>query len=431
MSIITFQNQDCKVYKQVPMTKDLLVKDLFSNITKSTLRGQSYNNILDTLKRGLRYNDCKTKYSQNKVVVKDACPNNSFGSYNRSVSHLKKLGMILSHEGHIYLNPLVETRTTSKFYELVIEYYNLLWSNEFKSSVYINYKGHSYTLPTVEGLKQIIVDEYKCLIQFDEGLEHLTTQNLHDIAFKFKKAELEEQFPSVNSRELVALKSKLTKIYTNLGSTTMKEIAATHADILFEQLPIQRLDNNEVAFARLPKTWKCIHFTETSIYQEALELYSVNHSVNQLIYFTQEKPFTVIQQPQEQDMPTKTITKEYRALEASLAAKQSPEHIEELRQHNELMYKEYLDGEKRYGKPVFDWESNIPIQEPFPLTEEQKDTVALIRKKGRFPTNNDNLPIDIHVELCTEAHNKWAANNKLLPDKNKLASSMFSSISIR
>ena len=292
MSIITFQNQDCKVYKQVPMTKDMLVKDLFTNITKSTLRGQSYSNILDTLKRGLRYNDCKTKYSLNTVVVKDACPNNSYGSYNRSMSHLKKLGMILAHEGHIYLNPLVETRTTSKFYELVIEYYNLLWSEEFRSTVHITYKGFNYSLPTVEVLKQIIVEEHKVLLQNDENQQCLSTQNLYDIAFTFKKSELENQFPFIDIKDLVALKSKITKIYTNLGYTTMKEIAATHADMLFEQLPIQRLDNNEVAFGRLPSKWKCIHFTETQEYINALdELEEEQQSID----FTQEELFTVIQ----------------------------------------------------------------------------------------------------------------------------------------
>ncbi|MCC0177812.1 hypothetical protein I4641_12570 [Waterburya agarophytonicola K14] len=292
MSIITFQNQDCKVYKQVPMTKDMLVKDLFTNITKSTLRGQSYSNILDTLKRGLRYNDCKTKYSLNTVVVKDACPNNSYGSYNRSMSHLKKLGMILAHEGHIYLNPLVETRTTSKFYELVIEYYNLLWFEKFRSTVHITYKGFDYSLPTVERLKQIIVEEHKVLLQNDENQQCLSTQNLYDIAFTFKKSELENQFPFIDTKDLVALKSKITKIYTNLGYTTMKEIAATHADMLFEQLPIQRLDNNEVAFGRLPSKWKCIHFTETQEYINALdELEEQQQSID----FTQEELFTVIQ----------------------------------------------------------------------------------------------------------------------------------------
>lgn len=285
MTIITFQNQDCKVYKQVPMTKDMLVKDLFNNITKSTLRGQSYNNILDTLKRGLRYNDCKTKYSQNKVVVKDACPNNSYGSYNRAMSHLKKLGMTLSHEGHIYLNPLVETRTTSKLYELVLNYYNLLWSDEFKATVNITYKDSDYSLPTVESLKEIVAEDYKLLLQNDSDLQCLSTKDLNNIAFIFKKAELQDQFPSLDYKDLVALKSKISKTYTNLGYSTMKEIAATHADILFEQLPIQRLDNNEVEFARLPKKWKCIHFSETSIYKEGEQHYLLQDQIGTDEYF--------------------------------------------------------------------------------------------------------------------------------------------------
>lgn len=270
MTIITFQDQDCKTLKQVPMTKDMLVKDLFNNITKSCLSSSVYSRLIDELKSSLRYHSCQSKHNRVCDVI-DATFGKQNSAYSRAMSSFRKLGIILEDKGFLYLNPLVETRTTSKFYELVIEYYNLLWSDEFKSSIHIRYKDYDYTLPTVEGLKQLLIEDEKSYTQHNENLQCLTTDNLYDIVFTFKKAELEDQFPFIDKNELLRLKARLNSIYTNLGNKTMKEIAAAHADILFEQLPIQELDNKVVAFARLPKKWKCIHFSETSTYQEELQ----------------------------------------------------------------------------------------------------------------------------------------------------------------
>ncbi len=301
MSIITFQNQECKFLKQVPMTKDMLVKDLFKNIFQASLKSSIYTRLIDELKSSLRYRSCQSKHNRVCDVI-EATFNKQNSAYSKAISSFRKLGIILEDKGFLYLNPLVETRTTAKFYELVIEYYNLLWSDEFKSSVYIKYKDFNFSIPTVEGLKQIIVDEYKLLLQNDENLQCLSTQNIYNIAFTFKKSELDSQFPFIEYKDLVALKSKLSKLYSNFGHSIMKEIAATHADILFEQLPILRLDNNEVAFARLPKKWKCIHFTETHEYISAINSPTLNNeaSPQQLIYFTQDELFTVIQQQQSQ-----------------------------------------------------------------------------------------------------------------------------------
>lgn len=287
MTIITFQNQDCKISKQVPMTKDMLVKDLFTNITKSTLRGKAYSNLLDALKRNLRYRSCQTKYNRNVDVVSDACLSKSKSSYHDAMSHLNKLGIILSHRGTLYLNPLVETRTSAKFYELVIEYYNLLWSEEFRSSVYIKYKDFSFTLSSTEYVKQLIAEDHKELLQCDENLQHLTSEQLYDLAFTHSKNHLESDelrnaWGVDEGHLLTALKSKMAKTYTNLGYAIMKTIAVTHFDILCEQLPLVQLDNNEVAFGRLPSKWKCIRFSETSTYSRAIELYNLSNKQEDL-----------------------------------------------------------------------------------------------------------------------------------------------------
>ena len=300
MTIITFQDQDCKVLKQVPMTKDMLVKDLFNNITKSSLKSSVYSKLLDELKSSLKYRSCQSKHNRVCDVIQATFEGKQNSRYSTAMSHLNKLGIVLSHKGTLYLNPLVETRTSSKFYELVIEYYNLLWSEEFKSSVYIKYKDFSFTLSSIEYIKQLIADDYKELLQRDENLQHLTTQQLYDIAFTHSKnhlctSELLEAWGIDKGHLLITLKSKMAKTYTNLGYVSMKTIAGTHFDILCEQLPLVQLDNNEVAFGRLPKKWKCIHFSETSTYKEGVQLYQQSN-----LLFTQKELFTVIQQPQQQ-----------------------------------------------------------------------------------------------------------------------------------
>lgn len=299
MTIITFQNQDCKVLKQVPMTKDMLVKDLFNNVTKSSLKSSVYSRLLDELKSSLKYRSCQSKHNRVCDVI-EAIFGKQDSRYTRAMSHLKKLGIILSYKGTLYLNPLVETRTSAKFYELVIEYYNLLWSEEFKSSVHIKYKDFSFTLSSPEDVKQLIAEDHKELLQRDENLQHLTTQQLYDVAFTHSKnhlatPELLEDWAVSEAPLLMTLKSKMTKTYTNLGHSCMKAIAVTHFDILCEQMPLKQLDNNKVVFGRLPKKWKCIHFSETSIYQEGVQLYQQSN-----LLLTRKELFTVIQQSQQQ-----------------------------------------------------------------------------------------------------------------------------------
>ncbi|MEM8718987.1 MAG: hypothetical protein AAGE84_06715 [Cyanobacteria bacterium P01_G01_bin.39] len=279
------------------MTKDMLVKDLFNNITKSSLKSSVYSKLLDELKSSLRYRSCQSKHNRVCDVI-EATFGKQDSRYTKAMSHLKKLGVILSHKGTLYLNPLVETRTSAKFYELVIEYYNLLWSEEFRSSVYIKYKDFSFTLSSIEYIKQLIADDHKELLQRDEDLQHLTTQQLYDLAFTHSKnhlatPELLEDWAVSEAHLLISLKSKMGKTYSNLGHACMKAIAATHFDILCEQLPIQKLDNNEVAFGRLSKKWKCIHFSETSTYSQAIELYNLSNKQEDLQQQFEEEDFSM------------------------------------------------------------------------------------------------------------------------------------------
>ena len=269
MTIIYFQNQECKVCLDPILTNDMLIKDLFKKLFQSTLKSSVYIRLINTLTNSLRYKSSQSKYNRVYDVI-DNTFNKQDSRYSKAMSHFKKLGIILENKGALHLNPLVESRTSSKFYELVIEYYNLLWSDEFKSQVYITYKDLSFSLPTVEGLKNILIEDYKLLLQNDSDFYSLSSDDLYNITFKYKKAELAEQFPFIEEANLKALKAKINRIYTNLGYNLMKQIAIVHKQILFEQLPIKELDNNQVAFGRLPKNWKCIHFTETNVHQEMI-----------------------------------------------------------------------------------------------------------------------------------------------------------------
>ena len=283
MTIITFQNQDCKGYEPIILNKDMVADNLFNELSSTTLRSKCYQDLLKELQKNLFYRSSKTKYAQAKVLINNIGGSNN-SRYKQAMSHLKKLGLILEHEGYLYLNPLVRTKYKPK-YELVLEYYNLLWSEAFKASVYIKYKDFRFTLGSSESIKTLIAEDYKELLQRDENVNHLTTQQLYDVAFTYKKSELDdEQFLEnigVNQAHyLTTLKSKMSKIYTNLGNNCMREIAPTHYDLLHQQLPIQRLENNLVSFGKLPLKWKCIHFSDTPLYQEAISLYNLQDNIS-------------------------------------------------------------------------------------------------------------------------------------------------------
>ena len=341
-NIISYQGQECLVVKTVIMTKDMLVSNLFKKLfdSNSTLKSPIYKNLLDKLQSNLVYQSCQTKYAQNKEVVIDAVGHYKNNRYVYAMSHLKKLGVIFPHKGFIYLNPLVETKTTSRFYELVIEYYDLLWCEEFKLNFSFSYKGTTYTFPSVEELRSIIVEEYKMLLQNDSKYNHYSTEDLYNIAFASKKVDL-------TNNEII-LKSKMAQIYKNLGYTIMKEIAAEHFNILTEQLPMEVEPNsNKVNFGRLPSNFKPIHFSKTNAYQEGCSLSKLDNIINNNIATpdleetlpTQDNkvPVSIIKEtPKQKPMYINEevikVQEEFKQYEADLKAKgqvPSPEDIEE------------------------------------------------------------------------------------------------------
>lgn len=436
-SSIKQQQLIMEFYKQ--LFSKSMKRDALYNICLMLVNTISNNTIYSS------YKSCAEMLKANNISPKD-------NAYTEAFTALKKLGIILKYNNRYLLNPAVEAKYTSRRYELIIDYYNLLFKDTAFELLTLdelrNQAVYSYFDKIAERNQQIEYNNHlyekfgSPQFEYIQPLSPKSFDEVYNLAFNTAKPKLLSDYDT-------PIYKSVNEAYRNLCSNQATNLFIQHIYILEEQgiVDVQwggKGTKTNYTFHKFTlKAQKAlISYDQTNYYldnlptpheelaaqlfediQQQLQSQFEEEDMSATLTFT-----TASQQQLDKD---KSPTKDYRAIEAELLSKQSPEHIEELRQHNELMYQEYLEDEKRYGKPIFDWESNIPIQEPFPLTEEQKDTVALIRKEGRFPTDSDNLPIDIHVELCTEAHNKWAAHNNLLPDKNKLASSIFSSISIR
>lgn len=291
MSIITFQSQECKVSNPISMTKARLSKDLFTNIFENTLTSGAYTNLVNTLKNSLRGGSSETEYARVKDVILDTFNGKYNPKYSTYMSQLSKLGMICTYRGHIHLNPLVKTKVTSKLHETALEYYRLMWSDPFLSTVYIKYEGGSINLSSETDLKQLIANDKKEFLQCDLELSHLTTQEIYDIAFTHTKNTLRgEGYLATlnldNSNSLIRLKASMGNTYKNLGFQVTQQLAAAHLDLLIEQLPLVDNGDTHYIFGRLPKKFKCIDFTETSTYREATELYKQHNQPTDKIIMT-------------------------------------------------------------------------------------------------------------------------------------------------
>lgn len=285
MTIITFQGQEVEPNLVLPMTQDLIAKDLFKNILNGTLTRKPYQTLLAKMKLNLKYGSFETKYRDVKDVIADTVTSKSISSYQDAMSHLKKLGMIMNHRGSIHLNPLVETRSSSKIYAQVIGYYNILWSEEFKRSVHIKYGDFSFTLCPLGEIQTLIATHQHNLLSNDAILSHLTAEQVENIAFFYSKNQLASaeilhdlKIDINDCHHLITLKAKMSKTYTNLGYNCMKKIAEVHFEIIKEQLPIlfevkeNTNSSRNYSFCKLPLKWKCISFKETKFYKDAIAL---------------------------------------------------------------------------------------------------------------------------------------------------------------
>jgi hypothetical protein len=284
MTIITFQNQEC-LGTDIKMTKQLMPANLFNNIFRHTLKSVIYTRLLSIMQRKiLKINSSRLDFSR-VIDVLDAYTE-TYSKYNAhhqtAMSHFNKLGMILSHKGVLHLNPFIESRATSRTYEPVITFYNMLWSHEFKDSIEINYgKGISFTFCSVEDIRRAVLQDGLISLEYDEYLSHLTFQQLDEIVFHSTKKQLYELGFGVAKdyrHKLQTLQAKLQSTYRNVSCAVVRELASTHLEILKEQLPLENVGSS-ILFGQLPPKFKCIHFSETNYYKD-LEAQSFQYKNN-------------------------------------------------------------------------------------------------------------------------------------------------------
>lgn len=489
-------------------------KQLFS---KSMKRDALYNICLmlaNTIKNNTissSYKSCIEMLKAHDISVKD-------NAYTEAFTALKKLGIILKHNNRYLLNPAVEANYTSRRYELIIDYYNLLFKDTAFELLTLdelrNQAVYSYFDKIAERNQQIEYNNHlyekfgSPQFEYIQPLSPKSFDEVYNLAFNTAKPKLLSDYDT-------PIYKSVNEAYRNLCTNQATNLFIQHIYILEEQgivnvqwggkgtktnytfhkftLKAQKalisydqtnyyLDNlpiphEELAAQLFEDTQQQLQlqFEEEDMSDTALsdsmvdtknssskyygfselddvpdpryeDLTYTFNTKNQVVdkYSRLKRSCCILPQYIPTSVPEEIINQQQLSFWADLSYedrliyyRQNPSLFNKLHKHltgsifikdyDELLFRmsalieKYLSG-RDTSRTSYSNDS---------LTEEQKDTVAIIRKEGRFPTDSDNLPIDIHIELCTEAHYKWAANNNLLPDKTKLASSIFSSISIR
>ena len=414
MPIITFQNQECKASNPISMTKARLSKDLFTNIFENTLTSRAYINLVNTLKNNLRGSSSETYYVRVKDVILDTFNGKYNPKYSTYMSQLSKLGMICTYKGHIHINPIVKTKVTNKLHETVLEYYRLMWSDAFLTSVYIKFNDEFINLSSSTDLKQVVVEDKKFVLQFDKELSHLTSQEIYDIGFTHSKNVLRnEDFYSnlglQSSASLIRLKSSIGTIYKNLGFQVTQQLGVAHLELLTEQLPLVDNQDTHYIFARLPKKWKCIHFNQTSTYTQAIDLFNLNN--NPPITSNQQEEPTM---PQQQATPfvvdeaisAKTLSNDYLTIN-NIVNRTTPREVPQVEAQSPNDG-DYPTSQQRFVSDLKEWETLDPDEQAW-REQHSPDYVAKIKSIIKRRLDIKHTQYAQEAQQIEEQHNNKVA----------------------
>ncbi|MEL6440577.1 MAG: hypothetical protein AAFQ80_15125 [Cyanobacteria bacterium J06621_8] len=106
-----------------------LVMKFYNRLFQQSLKRETLQNIVLMLLNNIKNNSIVSSYKSCTEMLKANNINHKDNGYTESFTALKKLGIILKHDNRYLLNPAVEAKYTSRRYQLIIEYYNLLFKD--------------------------------------------------------------------------------------------------------------------------------------------------------------------------------------------------------------------------------------------------------------------------------------------------------------
>lgn len=199
-------------------TQKKLTMKFFNSLFVQSLKASPFSRIKIMLAESLKNNTIQSPYKSCAQLLKANGISSTNKEYNKAFTVLKKLGIILKHNNFYYLNPLVEEKSTSRTYELVIQYYNILFQDT------------CYELFTVDQLRSKAVDEYMLsLLQPNNPSKALKSFNeYYDIAFNSRGLRY---IPSADK----AIYYGVNETYRHLASNHIVKLVYEHALMVEEQ----------------------------------------------------------------------------------------------------------------------------------------------------------------------------------------------------
>ena len=209
-------------------------KRLFSKSMKRDALNDICLMLVNTIKNNTissSYKSCAEMLKANNISPKD-------NAYTEAFTALKKLGIILKHNNRYLLNPAVEANYTSRRYELIIDYYNLL------------FKDTAFQLLTLDELRNQAVCSYfdniaernqkieynNCLyekfgssqFEYIQPLSPKSFDEVYNLAFNTAKPKLLSDYDT-------PIYKTVNEAYRNLCSNQATNLFIHHIYILEEQ----------------------------------------------------------------------------------------------------------------------------------------------------------------------------------------------------
>ena len=403
MSILAKNNSNNKSTNTVSITTNKMTAKFFKQLLlKSLGRREQALDLINCFAESLKNNTIVSPYKSCAELLKDYGLNPKETRFNESFTILKKLGIVLKHNNHYLLNPLVEEKATARSYELAVEYYNLLFKDiafdtfEFKTLADLeNQAACCFIKELAEQNERIDLNNYA----FNKGMagyayiEPLEIKSPEDYTAIFNSPK--KSLDGSTKR----IWNAISDSYRNICSDYITQMLMKHVEMLKEQGVVEvnwgKWNRPIYTFNRITlisqKT--LIPLTATKTYQD-----SIPPSDAQLT----AELFETTKQELQQQFEEEDLNQEFEI------EKQQQEFLD-------------LDTERKVAEIMAAHNSNKPkeVINPYPtLTDpdEINAVVAKIRQEGRFPTQADCLPLNIDIQLCTEAHNAWCVQQKPIWD---------------
>lgn len=125
-----------------------LIMEFYKQLFSKSMKRDALYNICLMLVNTIKNNAICSSYKSCADMLRDNNITADNKEYKLAFTALKKLGIILKHNNRYLLNPAVEANYTSRRYELIIGYYNLLFGET------------AFELLTLDELRQLAVSSY-------------------------------------------------------------------------------------------------------------------------------------------------------------------------------------------------------------------------------------------------------------------------------